>query len=232
MNPEIVPYLGHLAYTLIFFSFIVRKMLWLRGLAIIAGVASISYNYHISSSPLWVPIQWNMLFIATNLLQIVFLLKGKMNVKFNGPLDKVYQSRFQHFTPMEFKTLIDIAYTRSSPVNTVLIENNVGLDSVFLLLEGVCSVQLNGKELAVLREGDFMGEMSFLTDSKTRADVCAKSRITYLIWDKEKLHSSLAKNANLLHRFEGAIGRQLIDAIVRANQKNEAETPPPFKEAC
>lgn len=196
--------------------------MWLRGLAIIAGIASIFYNYHISATPLWVPIQWNILFIATNVLQIVFLLKGKMNVSFDGALDKIYKTRFSHFTPMEFKTLIGIAHTRSSPMNTVLVENNSTPDSLFLLLEGACTVELNGKELAILREGDFVGEMSFLTDSKTRADVYAKSKITYLIWDNQKLHAFLSKNANLLHRFEGAIGHQLIEAIVKNNQTKAA----------
>jgi hypothetical protein len=218
MEDNIIPYLGHLAYTLIFFSFLVRRILWLRILAIVAGVASITYNYNISGEPLWIPIKWNVLFITTNVIHIGLILRDKASVKFHGRIKEIYQERFQNFSPMEFKKLLDLAYTRSEPRNKILIKENKNLGAMFLILEGKCSVQASGVELAELGKGDFVGEMSYLTDSASTADVVTKTQIRYLYWDTEKLTKFLSSSASLLHRFEGAIGKQLIGHIMAENQ--------------
>ncbi|MFA9564730.1 MAG: cyclic nucleotide-binding domain-containing protein, partial [Acidimicrobiales bacterium] len=56
----------------------------------------------------------------------------------------------------------------------------------FAVLEGTASVQVGGKEIAVLGAGDFFGEMALLEEERRTADVRATSRmklLTMMIWD-------------------------------------------------
>lgn len=83
---------GHLAFVLIVFSFLVKDILWLRVISIIASIAGIVYNYFVPAAPLWLVINWNLVFIAINIVQIGILLREKMSV--SSPLP--YHTIFRH----------------------------------------------------------------------------------------------------------------------------------------
>ena len=58
-----------------------------------------------------------------------------------------------------------------------------------------------------------------IKENKNLSDVFNSWRqIRYLYWDTEKLTKFLSSSASLLHRFEGAIGKQLIGHIMAENQ--------------
>lgn len=73
---------GHLAFVLIAFSFLVKDILWLRCISIIASIAGIVYNYVAPSTPLWLVINWNLVFIAINTVQIALLIRERMGIEF------------------------------------------------------------------------------------------------------------------------------------------------------
>ena len=65
---------GHLAFGLIAFSFLVKDILWLRVLSVLASTFSIFYNYTIPVSPMWLAINWNIVFILVNVYHIAVII--------------------------------------------------------------------------------------------------------------------------------------------------------------
>lgn len=210
---------GHLAYTLIFFSFLVRNILWLRGLAIVASFTSIAYNFYVPAEPLWVPIQWNCVFILTNLVQITFIFLEKRNFKLEGHEAYLHDRFFPDLTSAEFKNLIKGGYLRTSKKNEVLIQQLTAVEALMVIIDGEVSVQSKGREVARLGKGHFLGEMSFMTGEPTKADVVAVGEIEYFFWEKESLKNLINKKPKMMNAIQRVLSHQLIEYILDDNQK-------------
>ena len=190
-------------------------MFWLRILSITAGIFAIIYNYNISATPLWTPIQWNGLFMATNLMHILLLIYNKRQIRFEGHQKFLYEEVFRSFSPVNFKKVLDLGHLRTSPKGFQMLEKGQQMEGLILIVEGEVSIMSDQMELAVLAAGKFVGEMSFLTDEATRASVVAKEEIRYYVWDKEQLQALLMKDAAMNSQFIGALGRQVINQLMR-----------------
>jgi len=79
-----------------------------------------------------------------------------------------------------------------------------------VVYSGNASVNVEGKEVAQLRGGQFIGEMSFLTGSRTSASVEAKDALRYVRWPKEQLTRFLEKNPDLRAALQMIMGRDLV----------------------
>jgi hypothetical protein len=210
---------GHVAYTLIFFSFLVRNILWLRLLAIFASFTSIAYNYYVPVEPLWVPIQWNCVFIITNITQITITLLEKRNFELVGHEAFLHDRFFPELTSAEFKKLIKNAYLRTSSKNETLIEQHTTVDALMVVIEGEVQVLSNGREVTKLGKGQFLGEMSFLTDEPTKAEVRAVGEMKYFFWEKESLKEIISKKPKMMNAIQRVLSNQLIDYILDEEQK-------------
>lgn len=80
---------GHTAFAIIALSYLVGDILYLRvlscvascmgGLVFVAGLTagfSMTYSYHVAPKPLWLVINWNLVFLIVNLLHIITLLRS------------------------------------------------------------------------------------------------------------------------------------------------------------
>ncbi|MFT6603519.1 MAG: hypothetical protein ACJARO_001029, partial [Bacteriovoracaceae bacterium] len=210
---------GHLAYTLIFFSFLVRNILWLRGLAIFASLTSIIYNFYVPAEPLWVPIQWNCVFIMTNIVQITFIFLEKRNFKLEGHEAYLHDRFFPDLTSAEFKSLLRGGFLRTSQKNETLIEQHTTVEALMVIIDGEVSVQTKGREVARLGKGHFLGEMSFMTDEPTKADVCAIGEVQYFFWEKESLKALINKKPKMMNAIQRVLSHQLIEYILDEDQK-------------
>ena len=80
---------------------------------IVASIASIAYNYHIADMPLWTPIQWNILFILTNLYHVGKVLVESRRVQFNQTEQYLYATVMSQMDKVDFKRLMSLGFTRT-----------------------------------------------------------------------------------------------------------------------
>ena len=67
---DISTIVGHLAFGLIAFSYLVKDIMYLRVLSIVASSFGMFFNYTVPAEPMWLPIGWNALFVFVNLYHI------------------------------------------------------------------------------------------------------------------------------------------------------------------
>ena len=75
---------GHLAFGLIAFSFLVKDILWLRVVSILASLFSVFYNFYIPAEPMWLAINWNIIFVLVNIYHIAVIIYEKRPVKMSS----------------------------------------------------------------------------------------------------------------------------------------------------
>jgi CRP/FNR family transcriptional regulator, cyclic AMP receptor protein len=107
---------------------------------------------------------------------------------------------------------------RFVPTGSVLIEQGVPVDAVFILLEGRLAVWLKGKrgperEIARLNAGEIVGEMSFVDARPPSATVRAVEDSTVFSVSKSVLNAKLVTDQGFAARFYRALAIYLSTTV-------------------
>jgi hypothetical protein len=200
----------HLASVLTLLAYLVKDILWLRALTILACIAGIVFNYFVASTPLWPVINWNLIFIAINAVQIVLILRERRGVSFTEEESELYQTLFKNFAPFEFMKLLRLGEWKDAKEGQVLAVEKQSIDDIMLIYNGLLTVESNGKQIAQLKDGNLVGEMSYVNDGIANATVRAIRPTRYLSWPKADLRHLLRRNPNMGHAMEQVFTSDLV----------------------
>ena len=201
---------GHLAFGLIAFSFLVKDILWLRLVSILASSFSVFYNWVIPAEPMWLAINWNFVFISLNLYHIAVLIYEKRPIKM-APKDKeLYETLFNDLSPVEYLKITKIANWKKFKAGETLIREAHLVTDLILIYNGTVDVMTKGKKVAQLKDGQFVGEMSFLTEKSATATCVIKHDTECILWKQPEFKELLKRNPSLYYTIQGLLSNQLI----------------------
>jgi len=207
---EYTDLIGHLAFGLIAFSFLVKDILWLRLVSILASAFGMAYNYFIPANPMWIAIGWNGIFIGLNLYHIAVLVYEKRPIKM-APKDKeLYQTLFKDMTPVEYLKISKIASWKKFKPGDVMIRQEHLVTDLILIYNGTVDVLVEDKKVAELKDGQFVGEMSFLTEKSATADCVVRHDTECLMWKQPEFKDLLKRNPSLYYTIQSLLSSQLV----------------------
>lgn len=199
----------HVANVLLLLSFLVRDILWLRLLNVAAGIAFIAYLS--SGTPfVWAPVAWNALFLAINFVQIWRLILERRPVRLAADELALYLLAFRGLTQREFARLLAIGRWSDAQAGERLVEQGVDLDRILVIFSGATEVVVKGARVAELKPGQLVGEMAFLTQSKTSAAVVAMVATRYLALPTKELRTLFKDHPELRAGMQMLIGSDLV----------------------
>jgi len=226
---------GHLASILTMAAYLLKDILWLRLLTILSCFAGIAFNYFVPATPLWSVIYWNILFALINIVQIAIIIKERTGIHFTEEEKELHDTLFKNFAPFEFMKLMRIGKWLEAKQGEILAAEKQSLNAVMLIYNGLVGVETNGKEVATLKDGNFIGEVSFITGGDATATVRALTPTRYIAWPKEAISQLLHRNPSmrfamqsmlstdlskkLMHRAPSFRGRISLSALLRNRNK-------------
>ena len=201
---------GHLAFGLIAFSFLVKDILWLRFVSILASLFSVLYNFYIPDQPMWLAINWNIVFVLVNLYHIAVIIYEKRPIKM-APKDKeLYEILFKDLSPVEYLKITKIANWKTFKSGETIIRQEHLVTDLVLIYNGTVDVVVDKKKVAELKDGQFVGEMSFLTEKSATATCIVKHDTECLMWKQPEFKELLKRNPSLYYTIQGLLSNQLI----------------------
>jgi CRP-like cAMP-binding protein len=154
---------GHGSFVLLMCSYLVTDFFELRMFAASGVTLSILFQYY-REKPLWIPIRWNSLFLAINLVMIALLMKEENDAS-NIPAEKkaLYDSFARKgMNPVDFMLLINAAKRLDVKKGDVVVAEHLKNTRVYFVKSGTLSVMKNGSRIRAIHPMQFTGEMSFL----------------------------------------------------------------------
>ena len=212
---------GHLAFGLIAFSFLVKDIFWLRIISIAASLFSVFYNYTIPVEPMWLAINWNFVFIAVNLYHIGIILYEKRAVKMDDRNEELYQTLFKEMTPVEYLKISRAAEWVSLKSGQRIITQGMPVPDLYLIYNGTVDVIVDGDGVAHLKDGEFVGEMSFLTEKVATATCKVKYDTICLVWKQREFKDLLKRNPSLYFTIQSVLSAQVSDKLVSSSKKDD-----------
>lgn len=205
---------AHAASILTAIAYLVKDILWLRVLTMFACVAGIIFNYYVHSTPLWVVIYWNLLFLVINLVQIAIIMKERREVSFTEEEKELYETLFKNFAPFEFMKLLRVGHWLEAKKDEVLAVEDKELANVMLIYNGMVGVEADGQTLTQLKDGSFIGEMSFITGGAATATVRALEPTRYLSWSKADLGRLFQRNPSMRFAMQTVLSTDLTKKLM------------------
>ena len=210
---------GHLAFGLIAFSFLVKDILYLRFLSILASLFSVFYNFYIPVEPMWLPIGWNFVFVVVNLYHIAVIIYEKRPVHMSPKHKELYETMFKNMTPVEFLKITKIADWTHFKSGEVITQQTHKVPDLNLIYNGTVDVAVDGKKVAELKDGQFVGEMSFLTEKPATATCVVKHDTECLVWKQEQFKDLLKRNPSLYFTIQSLLSAQVSSALVSSSKR-------------
>jgi Cyclic nucleotide-binding domain len=186
----------HSANVLYLFAFMVRDILWLRFLAVIATFCLIPYFYF-RPEPLMTPIYWNLVFAALNLYWIVRLLLERRPVKLSAQEQRLCELVFRTMRPREMIKLLKVATWQSAAAGECFVRRGEPLDRLMVIYSGRACVEVDGRNVAELQPGQFIGSISYVTGETAPANIMLIEPTRYVSWSKANLKGFMQKNPDL-----------------------------------
>ena len=209
---------GHLAFGLIAFSFLVKDIFWLRIVSILASLFSVFYNYLIPLEPMWLAINWNFIFIAVNLYHIAVILYEKREVKMDDKNQELYDTLFSEMTPVEYLKISRAAKWELVKAGQPIITQGMPVPDLYLIYNGTVDVIIDNEQIAELKDGEFVGEMSFLTEKVATATCKVKYDAQCLVWKQKEFKELLKRNPSLYFTIQSVLSSQVSDKLVKSTK--------------
>ena len=206
---------GHLASVLTMAAYLLKDILWLRVLTIFSCFAGIAFNYFVPASPLWTVIYWNVLFAVINIVQVAIIIRERTGIQFSEEEKELHDTLFKNFAPFEFMKLMRIGKWREAKPGEVLAVEQKPLEAVMLIYNGLVGVEQNGQEVAKLKDGNFIGEVSFITEGTATATVKALMPTRYIAWPKASIKALLNRNPSMRFAMQAMLSTDLSKKLMR-----------------
>jgi len=203
----------HLANVLYVVSYLVTDIMWLRALAVLGGLSSLTWTLT-TPTPSLTFIGWTLVYNTINMVQIGRLWHERRPLRLSTEEQALYAAAFRTLTPREFQRLLAAGTWQEAPAKEVLIEEGARPRRMLVLASGRAAVKVHGREVAALHPGQFAGEMSFLTGAPTTAAVEVVEPARFVSWATADLERFLVKHPPLRAALQIVLGRDLAAKLV------------------
>jgi hypothetical protein len=214
--PGVLDILGNLFNAAYVVGAMIKNMLWLRVSMIVGCLIEILYAYWYSP-PIWLEIYWCALWLVVNSVQLIILVRERVSLKFDEDERWLYRTVFANFSELNFKKIMKLAQWRIFNPKDVLVEEGVVIEELMLVFHGNAIVESKGRNIAFIRNGNFVGEMSFISGSTTCAKVTAQSETRCLIWKRNDLVSLMQKHPEIEMGLKSVFN---VDLLLKIQEKN------------
>lgn len=187
-------------------AYLLRSTLWLRILLVLAAIVYIITGVSLGITSM---IGWNSTYLMINLAHIVVLMLDRVTINLPPETRKIYRHYFSTMSTREFKKLIMMNDFKVYKDQYIATEQS-DTDRLYIILSGEVKMTRRKKTIAVLRRGDFIGEMSFLTNEHATADAYAENYVQCAFWTHGNLEKLKLRNKETYNKFIAIIGRDLV----------------------
>ena len=128
-----------------------------------------------------------------------------------APKDKeLYETLFKDLSPVEYLKISKVAQWRVFKSGETIIRQTHLVPDLILIYNGTVDVAVDGAKVAELKDGQFVGEMSFLTEKSATATCIVKHDAECLVWKQREFKDLLKRNPSLYYTIQSLLSNQLV----------------------
>lgn len=194
-----------------------RNLLWLRISLIFGALLEAVYQFYIAEKPLYTGIFWCGIIIILNTIYVVRILHEKYTLKLNDKEKILKETAFKSMPAPLFKKLLACGKWKKYYPETILAKESEPLAYMLILCEGLIEISLENKILAFLKQGNFVGEMTYITNEIPKATAKCKTVCEVFEWDITDLKQVTKKDDDMGNSLQLILSNDLIKKLLSQN---------------
>lgn len=212
-----MPWFLDAAFLLTAAAFLLRDILWLRVLTVCANIFLIFSAYHAATGPMWPNIYYYLGLIGINGLHAAYVIYERRLTHLSAAEQRVYDSAFRSLDRAAVKKLLRTGEWLTLDQGAMLARAGQVAERVFMIVDGEAAVRHGNRTIAGLALGNFVGEISYLTDGPSSADVVAQGTTRCIAWNRHALRRLLGRDKDLHSVMYAAFGADLSAKLAAHN---------------
>lgn len=133
--------------------------------------------------------------------------------------NELYETLFKDLTPVEYLKISKAAIWKKFDTGEVVTRQEHLVPDLVLIYNGTIDVNVNDKKVAQLKDGQFVGEMSFLTEKSATATCVVKHPCECLVWKQREFKELLKRNPSLYFTIQSLLSAQVSSNLVSSSKK-------------
>ena len=206
---------GHAGYVLLILSMLMTQMVWLRVIAIGAGILQALYYGVWLNDP--VGTFWETLFTLTNIGQLAVMAFQNRKAHFTPDERMFYEAAVPGLSPAEARRLIRAGRWVDAPAGTLLAREGEVVTDLAFIVSGTVDILVGSQAVAKVGSASFVGEISASTGGPATATARAETPVRYLAFERLGLKKLLDGSDEIGRAIGMAFRAGLRDKLIRAN---------------
>jgi CRP-like cAMP-binding protein len=206
---------GHFSYFLLIVSMMMRRMMWLRSIAIASGVTKIIYRAHFVIDP--VSVFWEAVFVAANAFQLIVLWYFDNHYRFSGEKLHFAERIPTGINRRAVRRVLKLSRIAEYDEGAKLTQEGAPVTDLIYIAEGIVTIERGGQIVAACGPGDHIGELSFLTGNPSTATTIVSKPVRAIVFDQGRLRAAIADDLDARRVVEAVLNHNLAGKLVRSN---------------
>ena len=202
---------AHWPYALLVLSMLMRDIVWLRAIAIVAGVSRIFIRAAILYDP--VTVAWETALVLINIGQLLLIWWDKRHTHSNADEALLATTIMPGLSGRAVRRLMRLARWRTVEEGAMLLEEGQAVTDLLFVTDGAARIEKGGVLVAICSRGDFVGEMGFVSGNVATATVIADRPMRLASFNAAALRAIVADDKDLRHALEASFNRNLIGKL-------------------
>lgn len=204
--------------------FLLGTMAWLRAAATAGGLLMIGYLVF-SGEDLVTAVAWAAVLIAINGFHLYRLYRESSGKADKGPAeedDPMLRLALSGLNDTQISRLMKAAEVKECDSGDVLTRQKKPVNSLYFLYAGRVNVEVDGKTVAALDNGAFIGEIAYLTGKPATATVVVDKPSRVLTFSRSRLNKVIAEDPQISGIIYELLGRDLARKMGQVNSQRTA----------
>ena len=211
----------NLGYGFAFIALAFKEVLWLRIILTFSYALRFFSSYAFSEN-INVAL-WNLLFILVNVIMIIRIIDERRSRFIPHEIKDIKNTIFKNLTSKEFLYLWSLGKI-SSAKSGILVDEGKKQNKLMFMLAGKAQVKSGSKLLAILERGQFIAEMSLLTNEPTSAQVIVERNddqdVVFIEWNKDILKRIENTNNQFWRKLHYILSKDITKKLQLMNKAN------------
>lgn len=173
---------------------------------------SLVHNFNMSSAMIQVT------FIAISIFGMMRFYIVTHRVQFSEEEQIVQHMLMPNLDKSDARRFLKLGTFRDLEEGLMLTEEKSAVPCLYVIVSGLVSVLVNGRQVASLGDGTLVGEMSSLSGAPASATVVTGAPTRVFEIESTVLNAYLAKNQSVRQELQSRFAGQISDKLVAANQ--------------
>jgi hypothetical protein len=182
-------------------------------IGMINGIAAFIWATLMFATPHGLIIALALTLTGVSIYKILNTKKKPSTIEFSDNEIQLHRAFFSDLSPKAYMKLINFAIWREIEAGQTLLTKGHKVDRLSLIFSGIAKVDIGNNHFVEIKEGQFIGEMSYISGNMASGTVTIAEKTILVEWPQQELKALVSQDTIIGNCIQSHFNRDLIKKL-------------------